>query len=199
MALLCACAATVAQPGGAAADDALPAALDVQRRGVASRRFEVSPFVGNFIGDRLENALHVGARVEVRLLEGLALGADFGWSAITPDPDSPFGQVARGENLYAIQGMVLLPMPAALVIGGRAIVADLFGSLGGGVLRVGGFTRGDGFLGGGMKIFFGKLSWLGVRVEVRSYFSSLPTPAGAQFSADFAVMLGPTFTLPPAL
>jgi hypothetical protein len=71
--------------------------------------------------------------------------------------------------------------------------------VGGGVLRIGGFTRGDGFLGGGMKIYFGKLSWLGVRVEVRSYFSSLPTPTGEEFNADFAVMLGPTFMLPPAL
>jgi hypothetical protein len=183
----------------AAANEALPAALDLQRRGVAPRRFELSPFAGNLVGDRLHNAFHFGVRAEVRILDGLALGVDFGWSPIAFDSGSPFGEVARDDNLYAIQGVVLLPLPAAMAIGNNAIVADLFGSVGGGVMRVGGFTRGDGFLGGGMKIYFGKLSWLGLRVEVRSYFSSLPTSSGAEFTSDFAVMLGPTFLLPPAL
>ena len=176
-----------------------PAVLQPASRNVRLGRFEFSPFIANVIGDKLSNFLQTGARVDLRLNPSLAIGADFGWSRIAFDATSAVGRNIRDRNLYAWMGVLAVHLPAAFMMGQTLVTADLFGTFGGGVLRVNRSNRGSGLLGGGMKIYFGSLSWLGLRLEVRSYLSSIETVNGSSFSSDFAVILGPSFRLPPML
>ena len=50
-----------------------------------------------------------------------------------------------------------------------------------------------------MKIRLRKLPWLGIRVEIRDYFTSINNPSGSDFEDDLTIQIGPTFLLPPEL
>ena len=66
-------------------------------------------------------------------------------------------------------------------------------------MRINNSYRGNGFLGGGMMTYLPWVKWLGIRVEVRGYFSSVLTTNGTDFTTDVTITGGPTFMIPPRL
>ncbi len=176
----------------------VPEILDVDERDAEMYRFEFTPFAGTFLGDTLQSSFLFGGMLEARLTPSLSLGADFGWSRIGFDPISSFGSTVTNKNLYAIEGFFTVNLPAAFLSRRGVVETDFFTTLGGGVLNINGSMRGAGFIGGGLKMYTG-LGWLGFRVEVRNYFSTLSTPNGSDFTTDLTMTFGPTFMLPPKL
>lgn len=199
-AVIGACAATAA-PGPAItyASEGVPEVLDVSRRSTALTLIEVSPFFGAITGDKLHAFLHTGSHVDFRLSPNVALGGSFGWAKIAFDPDSAFGRVAFDDNLYALQSVFYLHMPSAFLTGGAVAETDLFGAFGAGMLRINESNRANGSIGGGMKIYFASPSWLGIRVEIKSFLSTLETANGTEFASDSAVMVGPILRIPPLI
>ena len=177
----------------------LPNILNFQKRDAQQYRIELSPYFGDYVGDILRHSILSGAHADVRLSPAVSLGADVGWSQIEYDPTDSFGRIATDDNLYAVQGVFTYNMPAAFPTNGSVIKSDFFTTLGGGVLRINRSYRGDGFIGGGMKVYTPWARWFGLRIEIRNYFSSLQTAAGTRFTSDVSLMLGPTFMLPPKL
>jgi hypothetical protein len=178
---------------------AIPEILDVDERDAEMYRIEFTPYFGTYLGDTLQNSYMAGAVLDFRLTPKLSLGVDFGWSPISVDRLSDFGSTVTNSNLYSIQGMLTLNMPAAFLSRKDVVETDFFTTFGGGVMRINNSTRGDGFIGGGMKMYSGLARWFAVRVEMRGYFSSLNTPSGSDFTTDWTITAGPTFMLPPRL
>lgn len=180
-------------------DSTIPEILDVHERDAEMFRIEFSPYFGGFIGDTLQSSYMAGAILDFRLTPKLSLGVDFFWSPITFDSSGSFGSTVTNRNLYAIQGMFTINIPAAFLSKKKVVETDFFTTIGGGIMRVNNSTRGDGFVGGGMKIYTSIAPWFAMRVEARNYFSTLNTPTGSDFTTDWTIVAGPTFMIPPRL
>ena len=178
------------------AEEEIPDSLDFDRRQAASLRFELSPYGGDYFGDKLNHSFIVGGNVQFNLTEKLALAADFGYSKAAVDGTSALGLSFTNTNEYLVDGAFVITVPAAYRSKKGVTECDFFTSIGGGILRINGSNRGGGFIGGGMKIR-PKLRWLAIRVEIRNYFTSVANPAGSDFEDDLTIRIGPTFLLPP--
>lgn len=177
----------------------IPEVLDVHERDAEMYLIEITPYYTAFFGDTLNASFFgTGAVLDFRLTPQLSLGADFGWNRIAFDPISNYGSTVTNKNMYVMQGILTINMPAAFLSRKNVIETDFFTTIGGGILRINNSNRGAGFVGGGIKLYTG-LGWLGIRIEVRNYFSSLPTPTGNDFTTDMTITVGPTFMIPPRL
>ena len=176
----------------------IPDALDWDRRQAYSYRFELSPYGGDYFGDKLNHTFIVGTNLQFNITEMLAIAADFGYSKASVDRTSALGASFTNTNEYLIDGGFVVTLPAAYRSKNKVVELDFFTSIGGGILSINGSTRGGGFIGGGMKIR-PKVKWLAIRVEIRNYFTSINNPGGSNFEDDLTIRVGPTFLLPPEL
>ncbi len=179
----------------AARGEEVPAALDFDRRQAPTYRFEISPYGGDYFGDKLNHSFIVGNNLQFNLNSWWAVSADFGYSRIGVDPTSGIGASIVDKNEYLIDGGVVFNLPAAWGTKKSVTEMDFFTSLGGGILRINDSNRPGGYLGGGIKIRFKKPRWLAIRVEVRDHFTSIASPPGSDFENDLTVRIGPTFLM----
>lgn len=177
----------------------IPEILDIYERNAELHRFEITPYTGYYLGDVSRGTYMFGLIADVRITPVLSFGVDFAWSQLKFDSTSSFGSIVTNKNEYILQGVFTFNMPAAFLSNKHVFETDLFTTIGGGIMRINNSNRGAGFLGGGMKTYFSSIPWLGFRVEVRNYFSTVPTAAGSKYSSDMTVTGGPTFMLPPKL
>lgn len=181
------------------AKEPVPEILDFEERNAEMYRLDFTPYSGFYLGDTLNSSYMFGGLMNVRLLPQLSVGVDFAWSPISYDPQGSFGQTVTNKNEYILQGVVTINVPAAFFQNGTTFEADFFTTIGGGVMKINNSYRGDGFLGGGMMTYLPWVRWLGIRVEVRGYFSSVLTSNGTDFTTDVTITGGPTFMIPPEL
>lgn len=179
--------------------ESIPEILDVYERNAELMRFEITPYSGYYLGDVSKGTYMFGAIADVRITPKLSFGVDFAWSELRFDPTSKFGSIITNKNEYIIMGVLTFNMPAAFLSNKHVFETDFFTTIGGGVMMINSSNRGAGFIGGGTKIYFTGLNWLGLRMEVRNYFSTVPTSTGSTFSSDLTITGGPTFMLPPKL
>lgn len=182
----------------AVAAEEIPDVLDWDRRQAYSYRFELSPYGGDYFGDKLNHSFIAGGNLQFNITEMLGVAADFGYSRIAVDRTSALGASITNNNEYLIDGAFVITLPAAYRSKNKVVELDFFSSIGGGILSINGSTRGGGFIGGGMKIR-PKVKWLAIRVEIRNYFTSINNPGGSDFEDDLTIRVGPTFFLPPEL
>ena len=180
------------------AKDEIPEVLNVEERQAEMHRFEITPYGGAYIGDSLNASWLAGGLAVARLTPELSIGFDFFFSRIAFDPQGSFGSTVTNRNEFGILGVLEFNLPAAFISLKKVVEADFFTSLGGGILRINNSDRGAGFIGGGMKMYT-PWHWIGFRVEVRNYFSTLPTPNGTDFTTDLTITAGPTFMIPPVM
>lgn len=176
----------------------IPDALDFDRRKASNRRFELTPYGGDFLGDKLNHSFVVGGNLQFNITPILGIAADFGWSPANLEETSDFAATVADDNVYMMDGAFVVTMPSVFRSGKSMIEADLFTSLGAGVVRFDGSNRIGAFVGGGMKIR-PNISWLAFRVEIRNYFAAVDNPTGGDFEYILNFRLGPTFLLPPDL
>lgn len=180
-------------------EEEVPALLDFDRRKSIPYRFELSPYGGDYFGDKLNHSFIVGGNLQFNLTEKLGIAADFGYSKASVDRSSALGASFTNTNEYLIDGSFVLTVPAAYRSGKGAVETDFYTSIGGGILRINDGNHGGGFIGGGMKIRFESLPWLAIRIDIRNYFTSINNPSGSDFEDDLTVRAGPTFLLPPEI
>ena len=167
--------------------------LSFETRDVKPRLFELNPYVGDYLGDKFSHSFHAGTQFDVRFTPAFSLGLNFAWTKIEYDSSSNFGRSLENDNLYSSFGVATFNIPAAFLSKENVVETDLFTTLGLGVMRVSNSNRFGAYIGGGMKLFLKKLKWLGFRIEIRNYFSSVPTASGNKFSSDVTFLLGPSF------
>ena len=177
----------------------IPRILDFDRRDALTPHFEITPYGGDFIGDISRHSFIVGTQVEYRLSPMWVIGADFGWTRVRVDTTggNGFGSILVNRNQYLIDGKLVINMPAAFLSGRSVVEFDFFTNLGGGVFLVNNTVRPTGFVGGGIKIYFKGVHWIGAKADLRYYFSSIQEPNGSKFSNDVTMMMGPVFQFPP--
>lgn len=175
----------------------LPDLLDFDRREAENFRLELTPYGGDYAGDKLNHSFVAGANLQVNLTPALGIATDFGYSRAAADAASPLEQSFSNRNLYLVDAGFVVTKPAAYQSKKKAVEADFFTSIGGGEVRFNNTMRGMGFIGGGMKTRFKKIRWLALRVEVRNYFLSIPNPGGSDFEDDLTIGIGSTFLLIP--
>lgn len=176
----------------------VPDILDFDRRQTNDYRFRVSPFGGDYVGDKLGHSFLTGLSAQINFIPALAMMVDFGYSRASVDATSLLGQSFVTKDVWLYDAALVLTKPAAYRSKKGAVEVDLFSLIGGGLLRINAGNHGTGFIGGGMEIH-GKRQWLAWRVEVRNYFLSINNPGGSDFESDFTALVGPVFRLPPAL
>lgn len=176
----------------------VPELLDFDRRATENYRFKISPYFGDYVGDKLNHTYVTGLGFTVNLTPALGLATNFGYSRAAVDRTSLLGQSFTNKNVWLFDGAFVLTKAGAYQNKKKTVEVDLYSNIGGGILTVNGSNRGTGFIGGGMEIH-GKRQWFSFRVEIRNYFLSINNPGGSDFESDFTVMAGPVFRLPPAL
>ena len=176
--------------------ESIPDILDIDRRQASSRRFEITPYGGDYFGDKLQHSFIVGGNVQFNITPMLGIAGDFGYSKASVDGTSALGASFTNKNVFLGDAAFVVTIPAAYRSKRGTTEADFFTSIGGGVVSFNGEARGAAFLGGGMKIR-PNIPWLAIRVEIRNYFTSINNPGGSDFEDDLSIRIGPTFLLPP--
>ncbi|HEX5038468.1 MAG TPA: hypothetical protein VFX30_15040 [bacterium] len=179
-------------------EDELPAGLDYDRRKAVDQRFELSPYGGDYFGDKLNHSFIVGADLTFNFTNMFGIVGNFSWSQSSVDRTSALGAVFNQKNTWIYDGGFVINMPALFRGGKSAVECDLYSTLGAGVVSINGGSHVGGFIGGGMKIR-PNIKWFAIRVDIRDYFTSLNNPGGSDFENVLTVRLGPTFLFPPEL
>jgi outer membrane beta-barrel protein len=159
-------------------------------------RFELTPFGGDYFGDKLNHSFVVGGDLQWNITEKLALAADFAYSQAAVTGGTALAASFTNKNAYMADGSFVVTVPAIYKSKKGYTEADFYTSLGAGLVRTNSTNRFGGFVGGGMKIR-PKWKWIAIRVDIRNYFTSIPNPAGSDFEDDLTIRIGPTFLLPP--
>jgi outer membrane beta-barrel protein len=178
--------------------DEIPVSLDYNRREAVDHRFELSPYAGDYFGDKLNLSFITGADLTYNFTHTFGIVGNFSWSQASVDRTSALGAVFRQKNEWIGDGGVVINMPAVFRSRKSLIECDLYTTIGAGVVSINGASHIGGFLGGGMKIR-PNVSWFAIRVDIRDYFTSFNNPSGSDFENDLTVRVGPTFLLPPRL
>jgi outer membrane beta-barrel protein len=176
----------------------IPAGLDYDRRKAVDQRFELSPYGGDYFGDKLNHTFIVGADLTFNFTNMFGIVGNFSWSQASVDRTSALGAIFNQKNEWIGDGGFVVNMPALFRSRKSIIECDLYTTLGAGVVSINGAGHVGGFIGGGMKIR-PNVKWFAIRVDIRDYFTSLNNPGGSDFENDLTVRVGPTFLLPPEL
>lgn len=181
-----------------AAQEEIPASLDYDRRKAVDHRLELSPYIGDYFGDKLNHTFVTGADLTFNFTNMFGIVGNFSWSQASVDRTSALGAIFRQKNEWIYDGGFVINMPAVFRSRKSLVECDLYTTIGAGVVSINGGSHVGGFLGGGMKIR-PNLKWLAIRVDIRDYFTSLNNPGGSDFENDLTVRVGPTFLIPPEL
>jgi len=176
--------------------ETIPAGLDFKTRKAIPRKLELEPYVGEYLGNQLNNSFALGGRIAYRLNHSFSLGLDLLYSRLQYDPLSSFGQSVQSRNqvLSLFTGMFAIPV---LQRTGKTISeVDLFTTFGLGDNYINKKHRFTGMLGGGMKIYT-KIPWLALRFDVSTYMYSLPRLTDSKFADDWVFSVGPSFLIFP--
>jgi hypothetical protein len=178
------------------ASDCIPAGLDFKTRKAQRRLVEFEPFIGEYLGNILNNSFVVGGRLDFRITEAISIGTEFNYSRAEFDPNSNFGRSVTTRNEYITDVFFAYAIPLIQRSGKRIQELDLFTTVGIGDLHINGKDCFVGLLGGGLKVFF-KPSWLALRFDVNTYLYSLPRLTDSKFADDWSFTVGPSFLFVP--
>ncbi len=176
-------------------EEEIPAPLSFDTRNAENYRWELTPYFGDYFGDKLNHSFVTGGTLQMNLIPQLGIMTGFGYSRANTDQATPLAQSLTNRDLYIFDGGFVVTKPAAYGEKKRFVEADFYTQIGGGVVQFNNRNRGMGFIGGGMKTRFRKISWLAIKVELQNYFFSIPNPGGSDFEYDLTLTLGPTFLL----
>lgn len=180
------------------AEDEIPASLDYDRRNAVDHRFELSPYIGDYFGDKLNHTFIVGGDLTFNFNNMFGIVGNFSWTPASVDKTSALGAIFNQKNEWIYDGGLVINMPAVFRSKKTLVECDLYTTLGAGVVSINGGSHLGGFIGGGMKIR-PNIKWFAIRVDIRDYFTSLDNPGGSDFENSLSLRVGPTFLLPPEL
>ncbi|MBF0493289.1 MAG: hypothetical protein HQM15_11005 [Deltaproteobacteria bacterium] len=170
----------------------IPSQLDFNTRDNKIRFLEIEPFVGEYLGNYLNNSYVLGARLGFRLTGAITVGAEFNYSSMQFDDDSQFGKSVTDRKEMITQGYFTYAFPILQRTGKAIQEADLTTTVGAGLIHLNGKNRFEGCVGGGLKIYTSK-PWLALRFDVMTYMYSIPRLNDSRFADDWTFSAGPSF------
>jgi len=176
--------------------DCIPAGLDFKTRKAGRRLVEFEPFIGEYLGNILNNSFLTGARLDFRVTNAISIGTEFNYSRAQFDPNSNFGRSVTTRNEYISDVFFAYAIPLLQRSGKNLQELDLFTTVGIGDLHINGKDCFVGLLGGGLKVYF-KPAWLALRFDVNTYLYSLPRLTDSKFADDWTFTVGPSFLFVP--
>jgi len=179
--------------------NSIPAVLDFDRRWAKRTHQELFVFGGDYLGDSFGNSWITGAEYLYHLTKYVGVGTMFGYSKANYSENKYYATPGffKNDNIYMMQGVVILSYPAAYRMGKHAVENDLYMIAGAGTMRINSSFEPCGFIGGGMKIYAWK-PWFAIRVELIDQFHTTGKPAGkTKFDQDVVTLVGLSFQLPP--
>ncbi len=175
-------------------DSTIPDGLNFTTRENKIKRLEIEPFVGEYLGNYLNNSYVLGMRVGYRLNGPITLGLEFNYSRMQFDDNSQFGLSVTNRNEYIGQATFTYAFPVLQRVGKGITEADLTTTVGVGAVHLNEKTRFAGSIGGGLKIYT-SIPWFAFRFDVMTYMYSLPRLNDSKFADDWIFSAGPTFLL----
>lgn len=170
--------------------------LSFQDRDAGPRWLEVEPFIGEYLGNHLNNTYMLGGQLGVRISNPLTLGVEFNFSRVNYDNGSDFGlSNPTTRNQYMAFGFATYSFPLLQRSGKTIQELDLFVTLGLGYMNINAQSEVMGVIGGGLRTYF--KPWLALRFDVNTYMYNLPTYNGGAFSDDWTFTAGPAFYFMP--
>src|SRR5690606_10445449 len=107
--------------------------LDERWRYPKQHRLSLQAYGGSYLGASTGGTFITGARLFFFLTRSLGLGANYGYSQLAPSHD--LGPVSS-KAIHIVNGQLELSIDSSMRFGDTVIEADLFGTFGGGALRI---------------------------------------------------------------
>lgn len=168
--------------------------LDPEQRYPKRGQIALDAFGGSFLGASVGSSYAAGGRVMVFITRLLGLGLSYTSSRLAAGHD--LGQV-QDRAIHLLNGQLELGVDTTVRISAKTVLEiDLFGTFGGGAVRLADEWKGMGVIGGGVRVYTG-LSWLAVRIDVTNFLQGVPRADGRRFESNAAFTLGLSLHLPP--
>ena len=178
-----------------------PEVLDYSARKASTTRNEIYIYGGDYFGDSLEGSLMFGGEYMFHFTKHFGLGADFSYTKADYKENVYYSTPGffKNDNMYIMDGTVMIAFPAAYRVGKHVIETDLYILVGGGAIYVNSSYEPQGFIGGGMKIYTGK-PLLAIRIDLKETFHTTNKPGGGnEFDQDLRFVAGLSFQIPPKI
>jgi len=147
---------------------------------------EFSIIGGNFLGENWKNTYYIGSQYLFHLDDTFAFGAQYMYSPIVVDKDTPFYASLQTEDVHIATALCQLNTPAAFRAGKRIFNMDFYFTLGVGGMQINRQWEPVGIIGGGSRFYF-PVPWLAFRLDINSYIHMTPLGNRSDLSADVSM------------
>jgi hypothetical protein len=156
---------------------------------------EFSILGGNYLGENWKNTYYVGGQYLFHLNDLFAFGAQYIYSPIVVDKDTPFYASLATEDTHIATALCQLNTPAAWRAGKGIYNMDFYFTLGMGAMQINRMWEPVGVIGGGARFYF-PVPWIAFRLDINSYIHMTPLGGRSDLSGDVAMGGAISFMFP---
>jgi hypothetical protein len=150
---------------------------------------------GNYLGENWKNTYYIGGQYIFHLNDTFAFGAQYAYSPIVVDKDTPFYASLATEDVHIATALCQLNTPAAWRAGKNTYNMDFYFTLGVGAMQINRMWEPVGVLGGGARFYF-PVPWLAFRLDINSYIHMTPLGGRSDLSGDVSMGGAISFIFP---
>jgi hypothetical protein len=151
---------------------------------------------GDYLGENWKNTYYIGGSYFYHLNQTFAFGAQYLYSDIVVDKNTPFYQSLSTEAVQIATAQCMLNTPAAWRAGSKIFNMDFFFTLGVGAMQINHQWEPTGVIGGGARFYF-PVPWISFRLDINSFIHMTPMGGGqSDLSGDVAMGGGISFIFP---
>ncbi len=150
---------------------------------------------GNYLGENWKNTYYIGSSYLFHLDDTFAFGAQYMYTPIVVDKDTPFYASLQTEDVHIATALCQLNTPAAFRAGKRIFNVDFYFTLGVGGMQINRQWEPVGIIGGGARFYF-PVPWIALRIDINSYLHMTPLGNRSDFSGDVSMGGAISFIFP---
>jgi hypothetical protein len=159
---------------------------------------EFSIIGGNYLGENWKNTYYIGGQYLFHLNDTFAFGAQYMYTPIVVDKDTPFYASLRTEDVHIATSLLQLNTPAAWRAGKGIYNMDFYFTLGVGAMQINRMWEPVGVIGGGARFYF-PIPWIAFRLDINSYIHMTPLGGRSDLSSDVSMGGTVSFIFPNRL
>lgn len=159
---------------------------------------EFSIIGGNYLGENWKNTYYIGGQYLFHLNDTLAFGAQYMYTPIVVDKDTPFYASLATEDVHIATSLCQLNTPAAWRAGKGIYNMDFYFTLGVGAMQINRQWEPVGVIGGGARFYF-PVPWIAFRLDINSYIHMTPLGGRSDLSGDVSMGGAVSFIFPNKL
>ena len=150
---------------------------------------------GNYLGENWKNTYYIGGQYLFHLNDLFAFGAQYIYSPIVVDKDTPFYASLATEDTHIATALCQLNTPAAWRAGKGIYNMDFYFTLGVGAMQMNMMWEPVGVIGGGARFYF-PVPWIAFRLDINSYLHMTPLGGRNELSGDVSMGGAISFIFP---